>query len=160
MDSTLLAAGSAFGASELERASLTLKRSFIGAYADSGIAELEDLAWAWVRSMKARERNRRLSTLGLWNRRREPKNDAYWYVCSKHTVDEVYGVADVKAIAVRAKEPVADPAAMAAEKCVGFPSLSGPYPLEAVARGTLTASVAKTSSVARVRLSVTARKVY
>ncbi|MEQ9496554.1 MAG: hypothetical protein RIT81_06840 [Deltaproteobacteria bacterium] len=157
MDTTLLAAGSAFGASELERVSLSLGESFIGTFADSDIAEAQDLAWAWVRSMKVRERDRRLSRLSLWDRRREPKSDAYWYLCSKKRVDEVFSVADVRAVSVRATQRVEDPEAFA-PLCVGYPSLAGPYPLEATARGTLTASVARTSSVARVRLSIAARK--
>lgn len=157
MDSTLLASGSAYGASELERASLAVGESFIGTYADSGVAELSDLAWAWVRSMKVRERDRRLSRLGLWNRRREPKDDAYWYLCSKTKVDEVFDVADVTAVAVRTDAPVQD-LDVVRRSCVGYKSVSGPYPLEATARGTLTASVARTSSVARVRVAVKARK--
>lgn len=157
MDTALLAAGSAFGASELERVSLSQQESFIGTFADSDVAEEQDLAWAWVRAMKSRDQDRRLSRLSLWDRRREPKGDAYWYLCSKQTVDPVFSVADVRAISVRATERVADPAAFA-PLCVGYDSLAGPYPLEATARGTLTASVARTSSVARVRLSIAARK--
>ncbi len=157
MDTTLLAAGSAFGASELERVSLSLGESFIGTFADSDIAEQQDLAWAWVRSMKVRERDRRLSRLSLWDRRREPKDDAYWYLCSEQAVDPVFSVAEVRAVSVRARERVEDPARFA-PLCEGYPSLAGPYPLEAVAKGTLTASVARTSSVARVRVSIAARK--
>lgn len=156
-DTPLLAAGSAFGAMELERVQTSLSSSYVGRYADSAFVEDQDLAWAWVRRMKVRKENRRLSRLGLWNRRREPKGDAFWYLCSKQRHDPIFDVTDVEAIVVRARRRPTDRAAFA-PLCEGYPSLAGPYPLEATARGTLTASVARTSSVARVRLSIAQRK--
>jgi hypothetical protein len=156
-DTALLAAGTAFGALELERAYLTERRSFLFEYAlASGDPERRDLAFAWVRAMKAREKDLRLDSLGLWDRNREPAKDAFWYGCvGAPEVSPAFGSARVALRPVRAKA-LAEPAAVAA-RCgggMGPERVMGPSPMQVSLRGSVTASVAEQWGVSRVRLEV------
>ncbi len=127
-DVPLLARGTAFGALELERVSLALDEPFLARFVASGAPDDLDLAWAWVRAMKDRGHVARLDPLGLFDHRREPREDAYWYVCARRLL------------------PPGEPAetivvsgfdARAASPCPVRPgqSVLGPFPLEATARG-------------------------
>lgn len=143
----LLAGATAFGALELERVHLALGESLAGRYATSELPAESDLAWGWVRAMKAKKRIPRLENLGLWDRRREPAGDAYWYLCARAPVARADGTLGVEAAVVLALERSADPEALRRAHCpvLGpaepLPSLHGPFPLAEVARGTVTASI-------------------
>lgn len=156
-DVALLASGTTSGALELERALLTDRRSFLYDYAFAGgDPELRDLAFAWVRAMKARQKEPRLESLGLWDRTREPARDAFWYGClGDPEVHAVFGSARVAVQPVRAKAPVT-PAEVAA-RCgagVAVERVMGPFPMQATLRGSVTASVAAHREVERVRLDM------
>lgn len=130
-DTTLLAGGTAFGALELERVSLALGRSFFDAFLASGIADDEDIVWGWVRASKARPRQSRLDTLGLFDRRLEPAGDAYWFACLP--------VSTSSAAATMVLRRTPEPACPAGRRALG------PYPLQATARGAAKAMVAVAS---------------
>ena len=127
----------------MERASLAMDRSFIGAWLEGADADQEDLAWAWVRAMKAKKEVRRLAPLGIWNRKREPGGDAYWYACARAEPER--GHLSLRAAIFRTPSALVDRAAQRAEcekKAADLPRLFGPLPLEASLRASMTASVA------------------
>lgn len=152
-DVTLLAGATAQGALELERASVAMDRSFFGAWLEGADADQEDLAWAWVRAMKPKKEVRRLAPLGIWNRKREPGGDAYWYACARAEPER--GHLSLQATIFRTPSPLGDRAAQRAEcdkKAADLPRLFGPLPLEASLRATMTASVAAELGVEHVIL--------
>lgn len=138
-DRALVAGATALGALELERASLALGRSFIAGYAASESPDASDLAWAWVRDVKHGARVARLDALGVYDRRREPVEDAYWYMCLG---TKPPGSARVPATSVRRSGPAREPMAACVDPKNGA-SLGravGPFPLEATARAVATSS--------------------
>lgn len=148
VDPALLASGTAYGALELERAATTRQDSFVWRWAlADGAPDRADLAYGWVRTLKSRELDRRLESLGLWNRNVEPERDGFWYACLQVEVDRAFGAARVRARPLLATSR-ADPAAVAA-RC-GARRPFGPLPLKAMLRGAVTASVAATANVPRV----------
>lgn len=160
LDTALLAAGTDFGALELERASLTEGTSFLWRYAlATGDPEAVDLVFAWVRSMKRRQKNLRLTSLGLWNRKLEPGRDAYWYAClARPRIEPAFGSARVQVAPLRSIERKDAAAKATCDKLGPGRSLLGPFPMKATLRGSVTASVTETSSVSRVRLKLEATK--
>lgn len=156
----LIRGATAFGALELERASLPLRKSFLASFLRSGSQDDADLTWGWVRVMKGRERIRRLDALGLWNQKEEPPGDAYWYLCAERPR------AGSRAIAIVAKAsiPDSDLEQVRQERCgeleaPGAPSkISGPYPLLATARAALTSSIASAlGSASAVEITIARR---
>lgn len=155
IDPALLAAGTDFGALELERVALTEGRSFVWAYAFAeGDPELRDLAYGWVRSMKARPKSPRHFSLGLWSPQSEPRSDGYWYGCvAKPRVEAIFSSADVRVVPVRTKGR--DDASVKAHcDALKGHSTIGPFPLKAILRGSVTSSVAARYGVRRVRLKL------
>lgn len=140
MDPGLISGATSFAALELERVSLAHGRSFIGRFATVDSPDDNDLAWGWVRSMKVKKRSARLEALGMWNRKREPEHDAYWYVCA----DEKGAKRD--AVTVLAEKAALDAEALRLSECSTssgappLPKLFGPYPLEVSARMAVTSS--------------------
>lgn len=126
----LLSGATAFGAIELERVSMTHGRSLIGSFAAGDAPDDHDLAWGWVRAMKSKKRNARYEAMGLWDRKREPQGDAYWYVCLK----------DREGITVLAEQEAPDKEVLRAKYCEQSTSIHGPYPLEVSARAAVTSS--------------------
>jgi hypothetical protein len=136
----ILSGSTTFGALELERVSLTHGRSLIGAFATADSPDDNDLAWGWVRAMKVKKRSARMESMGLWNRKREPAGDAYWYVCAN---DEG---AKRDAVAILAERSVGDVEELRIKECATssgappLPLIFGPYPLEVSARMAVTSS--------------------
>lgn len=155
-DPVLIAAGSDIGALELERVALTEHKSFLYQYALSGRdPERVDLAFAWVRSMKARPELLRHTSLGLWNRNIEPAGDAYWYAClAPPQVDATFSRARVDVVPMRAKGPEDELAARTCRSLSPERSVIGPFPLQATLRGSVTASVAASRTVERVSVKM------
>lgn len=152
-DVTLLAGATALGALELERASVAMDRSFLGAWLEGADADQEDLVWAWVRALKAKKEVRRLAPLGLWNRKREPGGDAYWYGCTRAVPERAHVV--VEAALFRTPSRLGDRSQVLAEcgkRGAELTRVFGPLPLEASLKATITASVALTESNAHVVL--------
>jgi hypothetical protein len=146
-DGTLVAGATAFGALEIERVNLGFQRSFLSRYAESELPEDSDLAWAWVRSIKARDRINRLDVLGIYDRKREPAKDAYWYLCFDERKDGSKVTLD--AVSLQMKDQETPREALRQKECVDpkanavLPTILGPYPLEVTARAAATASVAR-----------------
>jgi hypothetical protein len=144
-DATLVAGASAFGALEIERVNVGFQRSFVARYAESDLPEDSDLAWAWVRSIRARDRVKRLDPLGLYDPKREPPKDNYWYLCFERRPEGKQIILD--AISVLMKESV-NRESLREKECVDpktnamLPAIIGPYPLEVTARAAATSSVA------------------
>lgn len=122
----LVTAATAVGALRLERALVPLGASYLARHASGP----SDLAWAWVRGMKARAPIPDLEPLGLWREALEGTGDAFWYLCPlSEEVTEAAGLGPVRMVrvrTVRAEAPLAPP-----EPC---PDARGPFPLEATAR--------------------------
>lgn len=152
-DPALLAAATSRGALELERASLAVGRSFLGAHILGRDAELDDLAWAWVKLQSDGPPDPRLDSLGLWDRRKEP-GGASWYACTRTEVAPA-GEAKVRGLLVLAQARVPDPEALAGlcrdAEGAPLPELAGPFPLAATARGVLQAR-ARALGATRVEL--------
>lgn len=174
-DPTLLASGTAFGAMEIEEASIALGRSYVGRLATGEDPVLSDLAWAWVRVMKTKKKVPSLQSLGLWSRDRETKEDTYWFMCTRPATAPppgspaaAVGVAGgIDAISIRTSTPGVDREALRTTRCVDkpgappYPRILGPFPLESVGRGMAAASrggedpakpSARTSVILRRRL--------
>lgn len=136
-DIPALATGTAIGAMEIEATSVALGRSFIGAAAASEDPYLGDLAWAWVRVMKNKKRVAKLASLGLWNRERETRENVFWYVCTREVGETPAPL--VEAVSLRASVEIAEPEAVRATTCLdaesgaAYPTIIGPFPLEAIA---------------------------
>lgn len=160
VDEVLLAAGTAYGALELERASLTEPSSFLWRYAlSSGAPERVDLAFAWVRVAKSRKEDRRHASLAIWNRKVEPARDAYWYACLEAPrVEPVFSSAQVEVTPLRALARADEAAVAACARLGASRRLLGPAPLKATLRGSVTSSVAAAADVERVRLRVQTTK--
>lgn len=94
-DESLLARATAPSALEIERADQSIGTSFLAEYALSDVPAERDLAWAWVRAMKPKKEVSRLAPLGVWNRRREPRTDAGWFVCLAGTETKAPMILDV-----------------------------------------------------------------
>ena len=158
-DLNLVGAGSAFGALELERAALTDNESFIAEYAlESGEPGRLDLAWAWVKSAKAGGVIRRLESLGLWNRRVEPRGDAFWYACGRTSTAPIFGRADVEAHLRWVEQPRPATAVATDPACPGGAWTRGPFPLAATARGALARWIVHETGMARVFVREGARR--
>ena len=160
-DPVLIAAGSAVGALELERVALTQRRSFLWSYAlSAGDPERTDLAFAWVRSMKAKEKLFRHASLGLWNRAAEPAGDAFWYAClSRPEVKPTFASARVQVTPLRASTRDDAKAQQSCRSLAADRQLMGPFPLKATLRGSVTASVSAAHNVERVRVRMHGTKV-
>jgi hypothetical protein len=166
VNATLLASSTARGVLEVENVSVALGKSYIGKFATSDDPYERDVAWAWVRTQKNRKKVNRIAALGLYNRAKETRKDVYWYFCSRRGGDEaaksgagVLGPLNmIEAISIRRKEAVDDVEALRAEVCADYPTIGGPYPLEATGRGTVTASVAEALGEEKIRTSVLLRK--
>ncbi len=170
VDATLLASSTARGVLEVESVSVALGTSYVGRYATSREPYYRDVAWGWLRAQKNRKRVNRIAALGLYNRANETRKDVYWYICSRHGGDEnaksgagVLGPLNVvEAISIRKKQPVEDMDALRTSVCVddgeAYPNISGPYPLEATGRGSVTASVAASLGDEKIRTSVLLEK--
>jgi hypothetical protein len=158
-DPTLLARGTAFGALEIERVSESLGRSHLEGRITSPDPTDRDLVWAWVRTLKAGERIGRFDSLGLFDRIKEPVDDAFWYLCT--TPDPAKK--RLAAIAILAKAPVPDAEALRTSTCIDkktgtvSPNIDGPFPLESTAR--LLTGKARHSEADGLKLSVTTRVV-
>jgi hypothetical protein len=158
-DPTLLARSTAFGALEIERVSESLGRSHLEARIQSHDPIDRDLVWAWVRALKAKERVGRFDTLGIFDRIKEPVDDAFWYLCTAPDPARKR----LTAMAVLAKAPVPDPEALRTSTCVDkksgaiLPNIDGPFPLESTAR--LLTARARGADAAGLKLSVTTRVV-
>lgn len=143
IDAGLLAKGSARGVLEVENVAVPLGQSFVARYALSERSPDRDLAWGWISVMKRHKKISRILGLGLWNRRREPKRDTYWYACTRPPVtahSELFGsVRELQAVTVRSATPVADLDALRTPYCIhegnALSDIYGPFPAEAVARG-------------------------
>lgn len=155
-DGPLIASSTAIGALEIERVSSAHGRTFLAEYAESKNPALSDLAWAWVRALKHKKRIARLDALGVWERKREPAEDAFWYLCFEgapkgdpRASGPSIGLGrTVPALSVLAFAPVQDLERIERDVCAGsregppLPRIVGPYPLEATAVLAATASVA------------------
>jgi hypothetical protein len=134
---------------EIEYASNSTGKSYVGRFATSSNPEDNDLAWAWVRAMKNKKPVKELSGLGIWNRERETKEDVYWYLCTRPAkatgtstapASALGPLATVDAISVRATEKLTNLEELRAKSCVEKPSqepyplIVGPYPSENMAR--------------------------
>lgn len=170
VDATLLASATARGVLEVESVSIALGKSYVGPYATSAEPYYRDVAWGWLRAQKNRKRVNRIAALGLYNRANETRKDVYWYFCSRRGGDEsatsgagVLGPLNiVEAISIRKKQPVEDVEALRKQTCIDegevYPSISGPYPLEATGRGSVTASVAASLGDEKIRTTLLLRK--
>lgn len=141
VESAFLASATARGVLEVENVLVPLGQSFVGRYAESSDPYEQDLAWAWVRTLKSKKKIARIMGLGLWNRNLEPKGDVYWYLCARPQAGGtsqggVLGpVKMIEAIGIRAPSRLSPE--VLSPRCEGYPELVGPYPLEASARGRL-----------------------
>jgi hypothetical protein len=131
-EAEVLIPGSAWGALEIERVSQVFHRSYLSELARSPEALDRELAWGWVRALKQKDSEPRLLGLGLWDRIREPVEDAFWYLCTRPSSDNKR----LDAISLLSRTPVPDAEQVRAARCgdKGFPTIDGPYPLEATAR--------------------------
>lgn len=141
VESAFLASATARGVLEVENVLVPLGQSFVGRYAESEDPYEHDLAWAWVRAIKAKKKIPRIMGLGLWNRNLEPKADVDWYLCARPgpaptgSAGALGPVKTMEALAVRS--PSGTPPPNLEARCDGFPERWGPYPLEATARARL-----------------------
>jgi hypothetical protein len=147
-EQTLVAGATAVGALEIERVSIVHGRSYFGRILASGTPDDGDLVWGWVRAVKSRKRMGRLEPMGLYDRRREPEGDAYWYLCTSAPERVSEKTAKLTAVSVMAREEAQDKEALRASSCdekaagMPLPNIHGPFPIEVTARAAVTASVA------------------
>jgi hypothetical protein len=162
-DVTLLAGATMFGAMEIERVSLQHGSSYVAEIAARPSADDADLAWGWVRSAKSKERVRRFDSLGIYDRKREPLADAYWFYC---TSDPNSAQRTADAVSVLSLSRVADVddlrRRVCADKATGEipPNIFGPFPLEVSARGAAQRALTTRAGGDPVRLIVKSRATY
>lgn len=162
---TELAIASARGALEVEAVLAGFGESFVAGYAESARPDHQAWAWGWVRAMKHRSQVDHLAGLGLWDPAREPRADAYWYLCAAPPGPPKPGPlgprVTIDARTLRAAAHLEAPRAGFTPACPAENVLVGPYPLEQVARtAARAAAAAELEAQARIVVRVRDRTVH